>query len=402
MVQTPEYTTAVEVRSEQPAFLTLIEKMVGSEGFSVEMLEKMLGVQERWEANEARKAYTEALAAFKAAPPSVVKEQQASFGTRQGGQMSYSYASLDTVTRAVIPALAEHGLSHHWTIQQEGNTVTVRCVLTHRRGHSEYVELSAKADDTGQKNPIQQIGSTVSYLERYTLLAATGLAAEGHDDDGHQAYRQTRRPIPAQAQPASGESRDERVALRDEILNLAAANGVSTAQVEDFAREKHDRGLASLNGKELIAILKVFKERWPAQADPATGEVVEAPAPSPGAGEEVLPVPEVCPLHGAAWKKTQDGHRDYHFVGEGAERKFCNPNQGYEAEFEKALARAGYAGREAEVVAQIKEKFGQPWSKLNAAQCCETIAALYDMVPIPMPGLDDSEQVAEGSAQAPA
>ena len=44
--------------------------------------------------------------------------------------------------------------------------------------------LSASADNSGSKNSIQAIGSTVTYLQRYTLLAITGLATEDMDDDG--------------------------------------------------------------------------------------------------------------------------------------------------------------------------------------------------------------------------
>jgi len=42
----------------------------------------------------------------------------------------------------------------------------------------------ASPDSSGGKNSIQAIGSTISYLERYTFMAATGLAAKGMDDDG--------------------------------------------------------------------------------------------------------------------------------------------------------------------------------------------------------------------------
>ena len=150
-------------------------------------------MHQRYEAGEARKAYTAALADFKANPPSVVKGSSASFGA---GKASYDYATLDTVTGAVIPSLSAHGLSHHWSTSQEGGRVSVTCTLTHRDGHAESVTLSAPEDTSGSKNPIQAIGSTVTYLQRYTLLAITGLAAEGHDDDGHAAYRQTRQPVP--------------------------------------------------------------------------------------------------------------------------------------------------------------------------------------------------------------
>jgi hypothetical protein len=43
--------------------------------------------------------------------------------------------------------------------------------------------LRAGADQSGAKNSIQAIGSTISYLQRYTLKAALGLAA-ANDDDG--------------------------------------------------------------------------------------------------------------------------------------------------------------------------------------------------------------------------
>jgi hypothetical protein len=51
-------------------------------------------------------------------------------------------------------------------------------------GHSEETTLKAIPDTSGSKNSIQAIGSTVTYLERYTLLAAMGMAAAGMDNDG--------------------------------------------------------------------------------------------------------------------------------------------------------------------------------------------------------------------------
>jgi hypothetical protein len=45
--------------------------------------------------------------------------------------------------------------------------------------------LTAGADTTGAKNAIQAIASTVSYLQKYTLLGATGMAAGMPDTDGN-------------------------------------------------------------------------------------------------------------------------------------------------------------------------------------------------------------------------
>ena len=59
----------------------------------------------------------------------------------------------------------------------------VTCKITHELGHSEETSLSAPADSSGSKNAIQAIGSTITYLQRYTLLALTGLATHEQDDD---------------------------------------------------------------------------------------------------------------------------------------------------------------------------------------------------------------------------
>ena len=190
LVSEPVYLPE-QVRTPEETMLSIIERYATDAGFSVEKMEKMLDQIERMQALSARRAYTEAMAAFKACDVSISKSSRAQFATRGGGQMGYSYAGLDTVCNAVIPALSEQGLSHQWAEAQEGGRITVTCTLTHREGHSESVSLTAPTDDSGQKNPIQSIGSTVTYLRRYTLLGITGLAP-GDDDDGHASHVSTR------------------------------------------------------------------------------------------------------------------------------------------------------------------------------------------------------------------
>lgn len=153
------------------------------QGADIDKLEKLMLLQERWEANEARKAYHAALAAFKADPPSLTKNKKVSFDTGRG-KTEYAHATLDHVSLSIGAALTKHGLSHRWEVSQTPERITVSCVLTHVLGHSERVTMEAPADNSGSKNSIQAIGSTVTYLERYTLLAAAGMAVQGQDNDG--------------------------------------------------------------------------------------------------------------------------------------------------------------------------------------------------------------------------
>lgn len=151
-------------------------------GADLDRLERLMALQERWEANEARKAYVAAMTAFKAEKITILKDKKVEFsGT------SYMHAELSSVTDAICPALAKHQLSHRWDVSQNGESITVDCVITHVLGHSERVTMSSLPDNSGKKNAIQQIASTVTYLQRYTLLAATGVATKGQDDDAQGA-----------------------------------------------------------------------------------------------------------------------------------------------------------------------------------------------------------------------
>jgi len=155
-------------------------------GASIEMLEKLMALQERHEANNARKAYHAAMAAFKANPPTIVKNKVVDFGNKTGGRTSYRHADLAEASAIIGEALSRHGLSAAWRTEQgaDGKGVTVICEITHVLGHTERTSLTAAPDTSGTKNSIQAIASTVTYLERYTLLALTGLAARDMDSDG--------------------------------------------------------------------------------------------------------------------------------------------------------------------------------------------------------------------------
>ena len=154
--------------------------MAVEKGMDMATIQGLMDLSDRFEATQARKAYVVAMSNFKANPPEILKSKEVNIP----GGAKFSHATLADVCDGVCAGLARHGLSHSWETRQEGDKITVTCVITHSMGHSEHTSLSAQPDDSGRKNSIQQVASTVTYLERYTLMAATGLAAKDMDDDG--------------------------------------------------------------------------------------------------------------------------------------------------------------------------------------------------------------------------
>jgi hypothetical protein len=156
------------------------------QGADIEKLSKLMDLQERWEKKVARGAFDEAMAAAKAEIPVIQKKREVDF-TSTKGRTHYFYEDLAEIARTVDPILAKHGLSYRFrTSSLPNEPVTVTCIIAHRGGHSEENTLSAGKDESGNKNSIQAVGSTLTYLQRMTLKAALGLAA-GKDTDGRGA-----------------------------------------------------------------------------------------------------------------------------------------------------------------------------------------------------------------------
>lgn len=102
-----------------------------------------------------------------------------------------AYADLEHVTSALLPRIARLGLAFTaWPTLNSNGRFVLAYKLLHISGESETGEYELP---TGAQP--QQIGSAITYARRYSLLAVTGVAPAGDDDDGRAARQgATRRP----------------------------------------------------------------------------------------------------------------------------------------------------------------------------------------------------------------
>ena len=183
-------------------------------------LEKLMDLQERWEAGNARKAYTAAMSGFKIEAPAIIaKNDQVDFTTAKG-RTHYNYANLGSIVQEITALMGKYSLSASWeTKQDERDNIIVTCHITHAAGHRESVTLRGPADDSGNKNRIQAVGSTVTYLQRYTLLAVLGLAT-AEDPDGMPEPR-----TPIQQPQAKTNGKPEPLTVRGNIEDVTVKTG---------------------------------------------------------------------------------------------------------------------------------------------------------------------------------
>ena len=154
-------------------------EMAIDKDLDIEKLERLMVMSEKWEAKQAKKAFLEALSKFQNLCPVLKKDKKVAFNA-----VKYNYTPLGSIVTQVKKALQECGLSYRWETSDAAGLITITCIVSHLDGHSENNTMSGAKDSSGQKNLIQQQGSTITYLQRYTLIGALGIATADDDVDG--------------------------------------------------------------------------------------------------------------------------------------------------------------------------------------------------------------------------
>ena len=182
-----EPSTALAVHPDGPAVSitpAAMLQLAASKDVDPDKLQKLMDFAERYQANLAKMAFNAAMMAFKTDALRISRNITYSDGPLKGKK----YADLFGVVDKLTPALSSHGLSASWRVtKDEPAWLEVTCTIRHEAGHSESVSMGGEPDKGPARNAITARGSSVTYLERYTLLAAVGMAVAGQDDDAQQA-----------------------------------------------------------------------------------------------------------------------------------------------------------------------------------------------------------------------
>lgn len=161
--------------------LAMIERLATAPGFDPSNLEKLIDLHERTMATQAKKAYYSAFADMQQKLPSILR--------RGRGHNSITYAKNHDIQETLRPVLYQFGFGISFRTGEDSGKLRVTLVLAHREGHSEESTLVISADNTGNKNAIQAMGSSQTYAQRYLTFAMLNITSHDDpaDDDGQTA-----------------------------------------------------------------------------------------------------------------------------------------------------------------------------------------------------------------------
>jgi hypothetical protein len=159
---------------------------------------------------------------------------------RPSGEYTFSYAPLDVVLAATMPALNANGLSLV-SLPMDGGRF-LRTLLLHESGEWLAVELRMPETDGSP----QKFGSALTYLRRYSAISLLGVASEEDDDgnaaEGNHVEKKTDR-APAPRTPAARHDPQPPPNPRPWMPRLVAA--INSLKLGEDAADR-----AGLKGKE--------------------------------------------------------------------------------------------------------------------------------------------------------
>lgn len=248
---------------EKQANPLMLINLALEKSMDIDKLSRLFDLQERWEKKESEKAFYAAFANFQKDCPEIKKTKKADFPTRTGGRMTYSYVPLSEICKQIRNPLAKNGLSYRWEFQEANGIIECTCIVSHLSGHSKTSKLSGPKDDSGQKNTLQQTGSTHTYLQRYSLIGALGISSADVDNDG--------RSQPEKPKQQTKEEKEKMAAVTDrfkkeialiktpteikvnykETMDKARAEGANTEELKVFIIEHGNKLTAALKKADI-------------------------------------------------------------------------------------------------------------------------------------------------------
>lgn len=184
----------------------VLELQVRADNHKLEMMREKRRMDEEDRKAAAARAFDAAMTKLRKHNVIIPKTKEVVQTARGGGPgPRFKQSEFDVVCSRLSPALHDCGLSFRHDMRFDtrpwkadgsnpaipaGTEITipwvfVTCYLTHSDGHTETLTLEGPPDSSGSKNPLQEMQSTASYLKRQSLLAITGTATGGEDDENN-------------------------------------------------------------------------------------------------------------------------------------------------------------------------------------------------------------------------
>lgn len=161
------------------SMIEVISKAASNPEVDIHKMEKLLDMQERIMNKQSEMQFNSAVAQMQNDIPVISENGE----IKVNGVVRSKYATFDDILKASKPVMKEHGLAVTFKVDTSEGFVKVVGILMHVSGHREETTMTLPFDNSGSKNNVQAMGSSISYGKRYVICAMLNIAT-GDDNDG--------------------------------------------------------------------------------------------------------------------------------------------------------------------------------------------------------------------------
>ena len=232
---------AVAVREETAAapdqspadIMAVIGLAARDPNVDVEKMERLFALKAQLDKDQKEAAYMAALSRVQPKIPQISKNGR----ILVNDQVRSRFARLEDIDSQIRPIIAEEGFAISFDTEMVGDRIKISGRLSHREGHSEAKTLFLPIDNSGGKNGVQAVGSTVSYGRRMLLKMFFNIIEAGEDTDGNP-------PISAEQEQTLDSLITDVGVDRGRFLNWL---GVS--KLSELSRKRYDAAVRKLEEK---------------------------------------------------------------------------------------------------------------------------------------------------------
>lgn len=224
---------SVPARTEAVDSIGMMLAAAIDKGMDASSIERLVAVYERMEEKKAEREFNEALAAFQAECPVILKKTQIEFPTKSGARFTSRFAEMDDIVEHTRPLREKYGFSFSFHREITENDVKVSCIIRHRGGHQTITPFQVPIDKSNKLSDAHAIAGAVTFCERYAFRGGFGVTTGMPDNDGKSFTGGT---ITEEQQKTLQALIDEVKPMMEQFWSYCKVEKLEDLPARDFAR----------------------------------------------------------------------------------------------------------------------------------------------------------------------
>ncbi len=175
---------------------------------------------------------------------------------------NYKYTELDTIVSGIKPVMHKYGLAFMQSVAGGENDTPMTITTRIFSKSGQYIEDSVVLPKITMKgsNPVQEVGSAISYMKRYCLTAMLGITSD-EDIDAATFDRNVQQQANAEKQATAQQKPKPKTVYADG----KEATDAESARLHELCAAKYLNGQNVFSSDEMKSYLAMSKEKTAAQ-----------------------------------------------------------------------------------------------------------------------------------------